>query len=107
MSVFNIFRKPDINEGIAAFRKEKNAVLVDVRTQEEYNERHINGSINIPLQTIEKIRLQIKDLSTPLYVHCQSGARSARAVHLLRQMGYSSVADIGGISHYTKETTGG
>ena len=42
----------DIVEGIKAFKKDKNAVLLDVRTFEEYENQHVNGSINIPIQTL-------------------------------------------------------
>lgn len=58
----------DIIEGIKAFKKDKNAVLLDVRTFEEYENQHINGSINIPIQTLGQIRLKVKNLSTPLWV---------------------------------------
>ncbi len=87
----------DIVEGLKAFKKDKNAVLLDVRTFEEYDDQHINGSINIPIQTLGQIRLQVKNLSTPLYVYCQSGARSRTALKQLTEMGYSNVKDIGGI----------
>ena len=53
----------DIVEGIKAFKKDKNAVLLDVRTFEEYENQHVNGSINIPIQTLGQIRLKVKNLS--------------------------------------------
>ena len=86
----------DIVEGIKAFKKD--AVLLDVRTFEEYENQHINGSINIPIQTLGQIRLKVKNLSTPLYVYCQSGVRSRAALKQLTEMGYSNVKDIGGIN---------
>lgn len=101
--MFSIFKKPDINEGIKAFRNNKGAVLLDVRTQQEYGQKHIEGSINIPLQTIEAIQFKVENRSVPLYVYCHSGGRSARAVKVLRQMGYSDVTDLGGIINYKNE----
>ncbi len=92
--------KYDINEGLKSFRNNKRAVLLDVRTQEEYNAKHINGSLNIPIQSLEKIIFEVENYSTPLYVYCHSGTRSARAAKKLRQMGYSNVTDIGGIAGY-------
>lgn len=89
----------DIVEGIKAFKKDKNAVLLDVRTFEEYENQHVNGSINIPIQTLGQIRLKVKNLSTPLYVYCQSGVRSRAALKKLTEMGYSNVKDIGGITN--------
>ena len=90
----------NINDGVKAFKEDKNAVLLDVRTQDEYNAKHINGSINIPIQSLDKISIEVENYSTPLYVYCHSGTRSARAAKKLRQMGYSNVTDIGGIADY-------
>jgi len=93
-------KQPDINEGVAAFREKSNALLPDVRTREEYTTGHIDGSINIPVQSLGKIVFKVKNRSTPIYVYCHSGARSARAAKALRDMGYSDVTDIGGIKDY-------
>ncbi len=100
MSVFNIFARKDINEGVRNFRKNKNAFLIDVRTREEYAGGHIDGSQNLPLDEIDKVDSIIKNKNTPLYVHCLSGGRSARAVAYLKDKGYREVHDIGGIGSY-------
>ncbi len=100
MKMLNCYKKPDINDGITAFRKEKGAVLIDVRTADEYHAKHIEGSINIPVQSIADVYNLVQGFSTPLYVYCQSGVRSARAVQLLWGMGYSNVTDIGGFKDY-------
>lgn len=100
MTLFRSLKKPDINQGLIAFKKNKKAVLLDVRTQEEYKIKHIDGSLNIPVQSLEKIIFEVKNLSTPIYVYCHSGTRSATAVSRLRKMGYSDVTDIGGITDY-------
>lgn len=92
--------KDNFNEGLIAFRKNRKAVLLDVRTQEEYNNKHIEGSINIPLQSLDNIVANVGNLSTPIYVYCHSGARSARAAERLRRMGYTDVTDMGGIIDY-------
>ena len=80
MGIFNIFNKPNINEGVKNFRKTPNAILLDVRTEEEYREAHIEGSTNLPLQEIETATSLITDKDKPLFVHCRSGVRSAQAV---------------------------
>lgn len=100
MTLFKSLKKPNINQGLLAYKENKKAVLLDVRTQEEYKSNHIDGSLNIPVQSLEKIILEVKNLSTPLYVYCHSGTRSAMAVNKLRRMGYSDVTDIGGIIDY-------
>ena len=70
MSIFNRFARKDINEGVRSFRESKDAVLLDVRTREEYASGHIEGSRNLPLDEIDKVDSVIKDKNTPLYVHC-------------------------------------
>ena len=101
MSIFNIFSRKDINQGVKRFRENKDAILLDVRTREEYASGHIEGSCNLPLDEIDRAESIIRDKSTPLYVHCLSGGRSARAAAYLRGKGYKDVHDIGGIGSYT------
>lgn len=100
MSIFNIFAHKDINEGVRDFRESKNAILLDVRTREEYARGHIEGSKNLPLDEIDRVDSVIKDKNAPLYVHCLSGGRSARASAYLKSKGYRDVHDIGGIGEY-------
>lgn len=101
MGWFDFFKMPDIDQGVEAYRQKKGALLLDVRTQQEYRQGHIPGSKNIPLQAIDKILPMVNNKDTELYVYCQSGARSRQAVGLLRQMGYTSVNNIGGIAAYS------
>lgn len=105
--LFSFFHKNDINSGVEEFRNTAGAVLLDVRTQDEYNERHIEGSINIPLDVLHGIEIKVPDKSTPVYVHCLSGGRSARAAALLRSLGYTDIKDIGGIGSYKGKTVKG
>ena len=100
MSIFHIFARKDINEGVRSFRESKNAILLDVRTREEYASGHVEGSLNLPLDEIDRVEAVIKDKSAPLYVYCLSGGRSARAVAYLKGKGYREVHDIGGIGSY-------
>lgn len=100
MGLFHLFRSADINEGVAEYKTNKGAMLLDVRTAEEYRDGHIEGSINVPLDQIASIAGVVKDKQTPLYVHCYSGGRSGQAVAYLKQMGYTNVKNIGGISSY-------
>ena len=92
--------KLDINKGVEEYKVTPNAILLDVRTVEEYNEGHIKGSINWPLDQIEKVNYP-KD--TPLFVHCRSGRRSEEAKEILLELGYKKVKNIGGILDYTGE----
>lgn len=100
MGLFNFFRNTDINAGVAEYETNDSAVLLDVRTTEEYRDGHIEGSVNVPLDRISSIPNTVKDKNTPLYVHCLSGSRSGQAVSYLKQMGYTNAKNIGGISSY-------
>ena len=101
MRLFNFFNNTaDINTSVAEYKTNVGAVLLDVRTLEEYSDGHIDGSVNIPLDRISSVENIVKDKSTPLYVYCLSGGRSGQAVSYLKQMGYTNVKNIGGISSY-------
>lgn len=100
MSFFDLFRRTDINDGVEQYKNTEGAVLLDVRTPEEYREGHIEGSINIPLQTIGTVKQQIKNTATPIYTYCLSGSRSQQAVSMMKGMGYTKVINIGGINGY-------
>lgn len=70
-------------------------ILVDVRTVAEFNEGHIEGAINIPVEELDQhLDLLPKDETIVLY--CRSGNRSATAADILTDEGYSSVYDIDG-----------
>ena len=88
-----LFNHKDINSGVNEWRNTKGAILLDVRTADEYSEYHIESIVQI-----------ITNKATPLYVHCLSGGRSARAAAFLKGKGYTDVHDIGGISAYKGET---
>lgn len=101
MSFFNLFKQSDINQGIQDFRNASDALLLDVRSPQEYREGHIPGSENIPLQVIDKLPSVVENRDKELFVYCYSGARSREAVKVLRQLGYSQVHNIGGIAAYS------
>ena len=100
MGLFDFLRGPNINAGVEKYKSAKGAVLLDVRTEEEFAQGHIQDAVNIPLQEISKVTEQIADKSTPLFTYCLSGARSTQASVMIKQMGYTNVINIGGISSY-------
>ena len=101
MGFFDMFKQKDINESIKEYQSLSGAVLLDVRTPQEYKEGHIPKSKNVPLQMIDRVTSVVKTKDTPLFVYCYSGSRSNQAVNELRRMGYSNVTNIGGISSYS------
>lgn len=100
MSFMSFFKRPDFNAGLEEWRSHAGAVLLDVRTAEEYRQGHIEGSLNVPLQNIQAVKDRISDLDKPVYVHCLSGSRSAQVASVLKSMGYTNVVNIGGIHAY-------
>ena len=100
MGTFDFLRQPDINKGVAKLRDTEGAVLVDVRTPQEYREGHIPGSKNVPLQQLDKISSVADNKNIPLFVYCYSGGRSRQATAMLQRMGYANVQNIGGIAAY-------
>lgn len=71
--------------------------LLDVRTPEEYGERHIQKAINLPLDDIEQGARPSVDKNAPVYVYCRSGNRSAQAKQILDNAGFTNVVDLGSI----------
>ena len=82
-----------------AFPLPENAQLLDVRTQEEYEEGHIPGALHIPLDALRS-RLDELDRTRPLYVHCQSGLRSYVACRILSQHRFHCLNLSGGYRLY-------
>ena len=103
MGLFYFLKRRYINSGVKEFHSTENAVLIDVRTPEEYEQGHIPGSKNVPLQSMGDVRETVPKTDTPLFVYCRSGARSAQAVGFLSGMGYTDVRNIGGILAWTGE----
>ena len=101
MGFFDFLKQPDINKGVADFRNAEGAILVDVRTPQEYREGHIPGSKNVPLQQLDKISSVADNKNIPLFVYCYSGGRSRQAVSMLQSMGYNNAQNIGGITAYS------
>ena len=72
--------------------------LVDVRTQSEYDEKHIYGALLIPSTEIRgRAEQELPDKDARILVYCRSGHRSESAVRILVELGYTDVQDIGGI----------
>ncbi len=75
------------------------ALLLDVRTPQEFSERHVEGAVNIPVQELAGRLQELGAKKRPIVVYCRSGARSASATVLMKNAGYD-VVDIGGIENW-------
>lgn len=78
---------------------QKGAVLVDVRTPEEFAGGHIEGALNIPIDDLDARKGELKK-DADIVVYCRSGGRSARGKALLAGAGYSKVHDLGAMSNW-------
>lgn len=81
------------------------AILLDVRTQEEYDGGHIPGAVCFPNEDILPELPLPFEKDAEILVYCHSGRRSAEAAEKLKRMGYTNVADFGGIQDWPYETT--
>ena len=73
-------------------------ILLDVRTEEEFNEGTLTGAILIPGNELrDRAEAELTDKDAVILVFCRSGRRSAAAAELLASLGYTNVYDIGGI----------
>ena len=79
-------------------------IIVDVRTQEEYESGHIPGAICIPNESIGTEQpKELPDLDQVILIYCRSGNRSKQAAQKLFDMGYTNVYEFGGINDWTGE----
>ena len=86
MGLFGIFSQKDATSEIKEYL-EKGAVVLDVRTQEEWDEGHSEGAKHIVLNTIPAEIETIKSFDKPVIAVCRSGARSGQATNFLKQNG--------------------
>ena len=83
-------------------------ILLDVRTQGEYEERHIPESVLIPLDELKKrAEAELPDKDKVVFVYCRSGNRSTTASSILAELGYKKVYNMGGISDWPYEVKSG
>jgi phage shock protein E len=77
-------------------------VVIDVRTQDEFEQGHIPGSVSIPYEeTPYRVSRMIPDKNTPIYIYCSSGFCSKIACLSLIRMGYADVSDLGALPDWS------
>ena len=74
----------------------KGALVIDVRSEGEFQERHLPGAINIPLGRLgDEITRRAPDKEQAILLHCLSGTRSGMGTSALKKMGYQNVFNLG------------
>lgn len=104
----NVIQKISAQEAHDMMTSNEVAVL-DVRTPEEYAERHIANARLLTLDTIsaETAAAAVPDKDEPVLVYCRSGVRSAEAARKLAALGYTDIYDFGGITTWPYATVEG
>jgi rhodanese-related sulfurtransferase len=84
--------------------KEPNMTIVDIRTPEEYASGHIDKAINIDFYASDfKDQLEKLNKSEAYSIYCRSGSRSGKALGIMKDLGFTDVADLqGGYSSLSK-----
>lgn len=72
------------------------AILIDVRSAEEYSKFYIKDSINVPLDNIQELPDLIEDKETVIILYCQTGERSKEAAKKLAKLGYKNLYSLDG-----------
>ena len=99
IAAFLLFRpRGDVTTVDAHRLVENGALLLDVRTPEEFAAGHIQGALNIPVQVLEQRMGDLGARDRDIVVYCRSGNRSGRAKQMLNTAGYTSVHDLGPMS---------
>ena len=91
-------------EAKALMDNESGYIIIDARTQEEYDEGHIPGAILIPEYEIaNRAEKELPDKNQLILVYCRSGRRSKIAAEALAKLGYTNVKEFGGIIDWQYE----
>ena len=102
------YRQVSPEEAAAMMEEETDYIILDVRTQEEYETAHIPGAICIPNETIGTEDIpELPDKEQLILVYCRSGNRSKQASEKLAKQGYTNIVEFGGINSWTGETVSG
>lgn len=102
------YRQINAEEAATMMEEESSYIILDVRTAQEYSEKHIPGAINIPNETINTEDIpEMPDKEQLILVYCRSGNRSNQAAEKLVKLGYTNIVEFGGINDWMGETVSG
>ncbi len=99
------YNKITAEEAKSMIEANSNAILLDVRTEEEFLQQRIEGAVLIPdYELKDRAEAELPDKDALILIYCRSGNRSKTAANILVAMGYTNVYDFGGITTYPYET---
>jgi len=94
-----------MDEAVKMMEEETDYIILDVRTPEEFAQKHIPEAINIPNETIGDAAIsELPRKEQKIFVYCRSGNRSKQASEKLAASGYTNVYEFGGINEWNGET---
>jgi len=97
--IFLVRRAAFVSGDVARKHLAEGAVVIDVRSVEEFNDNHLPNAVNIPLDDLsERLPRRVKDKNQVLLLHCLSGTRSGIAKRQLMKMGYANVFNLGSLA---------
>lgn len=99
------YQQISMNEAIEMMEEQTDYIILDVRTPQEFAEKHIPNAINVPNESIgDKTIPELPREDQLILVYCRSGNRSKQASEKLVALGYTNVYEFGGINDWTGET---
>ena len=102
------YRQVNMDEAITMMEEESGYIILDVRTPEEFAEKHIPGAINVANETIGTDEIpELPDKDQLILVYCRSGNRSKQASEKLVALGYTNIVEFGGINDWPGEIVTG
>ena len=108
VSAEKTYRQITMEEAVTMMEEETEYIILDVRTAQEYSEKHIPGAINIANEVIGTEDIpELPDKDQLILVYCRSGNRSKQASEKLVKLGYTNIVEIGGINSWSGETVTG
>ena len=103
----NSYKQISMDEAVTMMEEETDYIILDVRTPEEFAEKHIPNAINVPNETIGENEIpELPRKDQMILVYCRSGNRSKQASEKLVKLGYTNIYEFGGINDWTGETVG-
>ena len=99
------YRQVNMDEAITMMEEGSGYIILDVRTPEDFAEKHIPGAINVANETIGTDEIpELPDKDQLILVYCRSGNRSKQASEKLVALGYTNIVEFGGINDWPGET---
>ena len=100
-----VYRQVSAADAAALMESASDYILLDVRTQAEYDQGHIPGAVCIPNETIGTEEIPaLPDKDQLILIYCRSGNRSKQAAQKLAEQGYTNIVEFGGILSWPGET---